>query len=638
MTSNLSTFFVNRFIVVKGSKPVYDEIFHKGVNIIRGANSVGKSTIMDFLFNCLGGDIAQDRWNEEAQTCDAVFAEVELNGHVLTIHRLVQPGKKPPMSFFDGSYEQFLTIKSAAVLQSYGINRTDEKLSFSQQIFELLGWPHSQTDDFSNLTIHQILRLIYVDQGTAVNKILRAEHSTFDKPSMRQAIGDFLLGLDDLGIYAFKQQLSKAESEFAKIEGQLDSIYRYVSPSEGVLRVAVLNTAIVDANIELQGLLAERDTLLTQPEELTSDTVLKAKVEQASQQISELTKDIDIQISKQAERVNEIVESELFIAAIDSRIKALKESRTAYDFFGEVRFKFCPSCLSAISDSSKDQCHLCKTELDKNSREASYLAALNELAFQKKESTKVVVELRTRLSEHAHYINSRQRELQVVRSDHVTALRMSSDRVLKFNELSVKIGTLEERIKNYDTKAKLVAAVEGLIEKKQYLNAAMLELEEQIKAGKAQTSSRRESIESNLSEKTVELLKKDGGFEPAFNVAQTVMFDFGKDYMLVDGRSKFSASSETILKNSFHLAILLESLEDDSMRYPRLLLLDNTEDKGMGPDRSQNFQRVLVEALTEHDDKPYQVIMTTSMVDPELDKSVLCVGPHYAKGMHTLNI
>lgn len=320
------------------------------------------------------------------------------------------------------------------------------------------------------------------------------------------------------------------------------------------------------------------------------------------------------------------------------RIKALKESRTAYDFFGEVRFKFCPSCLSAIGDSQKEQCHLCKAELDKSSRDASYLAALNELIFQKKESTMVVTELRTRLSEHAQYLNARQRELQAVKSEHVASLRMSSDRVLKLNELSVKIGTVEERIKNFEAKAKLVAAIEGLIKSKQELNASMLDLQEQIKVGKAQTASRRESIETNLSDKTVALLKKDGGFEPAFNQAQAVMFDFAKDFMLVDGRSKFSASSETILKNSFHLAILLESLEDDSMRYPRLLLLDNTEDKGMGPDRSQNFQRVLVEALGEHDEKPYQVIMTTSMIDPELDKSNLCVGPHYKKGMHTLDV
>lgn len=454
---------------------------------------------------------------------------------------------------------------------------------------------------------------------------------------MRQAIGDFLLGLDDLGVYALKQQLAKAESEFAKIDGQLDSIYRFISPSEGVLREETLNSEITDAYAEMNKLMIEREKLFAQPDGI-SDEKLKKEAEMVCQEIGQLSKEIDIRTSKQAEMINEIVESELFISAIDSRIKALKESRTAYDFFGEVRFKFCPSCLSAITDAGREQCHLCKTELDKNSREASYLAALNELVFQKRESTQVLVELKTKLSEHSNYLYSNQQVLQSLKSKHVTTLRMSSDRVLNLSTLSSNIGTLEERIKNSMAKGKLVAAVEGLIQKKEGLNSVMLDLAEKIKSNRLLTSSRREKIEFNLSEKTKMLLEKDGGFEPSFTNAETVLFDFGKDLMLVDGRSKFSASSETVLKNSFHLAILLESLEEDSMRYPRLLLLDNTEDKGMGPDRSQNFQRVLVEALTAITDKPYQVIMTTSMIDPVLDKSNYCVGPHYAKGMHTLSI
>lgn len=184
MTSKPSTFFVNRFVISKSGKAVYDQIFHQGVNIIRGANSVGKSTIMDLLFNCLGGDIAEDRWNKEAQACEWLYAEIALNGHVMTISRPVEPGKKPAMNFFDGTFVQLCEAGTVATWQKYGLIRTDEKLSFSQQIFELLNWPNNQTDDFANLTIHQILRLIYVDQGTAVNKILRAEHSTFD---LRQA-------------------------------------------------------------------------------------------------------------------------------------------------------------------------------------------------------------------------------------------------------------------------------------------------------------------------------------------------------------------------------------------------------------------------------------------------------------------
>jgi hypothetical protein len=454
---------------------------------------------------------------------------------------------------------------------------------------------------------------------------------------MRQAIGDFLLGLDDLGIYSLKQQLAKAESEFAKIDGQLDSIYRYITPTEGVLREASLKTAIENAGLELNELLAKRDELLIQPDELESNADLNARAVQASSELADIAKELEILTSKRAEILNEAVESEMFIAALDSRMKSLKESRAAYDFFGEVRFKFCPSCLAKLSDAGGEKCHLCKAEMDKASREASYLAALNELAFQKKESTKVLEEMRVRLNEYSNFLSSKQRDLQTAKFNHAMVLRLSSERVIKLNDLSVKIGNVQERISNYNNKIKLVAAVESLIEKKQNLNSSMLELNEKITVSKEKAKSRRESIESRLSEKTVELLKKDGGFEPAFNAAETVMFDFGKDFMLVDGRSKFSASSETVLKNSFHLAILQESLEDKNMRYPRLLLLDNTEDKGMGPDRSQNFQRVLVDLLAQYDE-PYQVIMTTSMIDPDLDKSDLCVGPHYVKGMHTLNL
>lgn len=633
MMSNSSTLFVQRFLVMKAGRAVYDQEFHLGINIIRGDNSIGKSTIMDLLFFGLGGDLREERWNKEAAACDSVITQIEVNGYVLTVSRTIEPASKPPMQFFSGDYET-AKINHTEWVQ-YGVMRTSNKHSFSQQIFEFFGWPHHQTDDNSNLTIHQILRLIYVDQDTPVNKILKAELA-FDKPSMRQAIGDFLLGVDDLGTYGLRQQLSKAETEFSKIYGQLQAIYKYISPTEGVLRAEHLNKEIEDASNELSGLLIERQKVALGPDTDSSPEIKKA-AEKVAQQISMLAKEIDIRTSRRVELVNEIVESELFIQAIDFRLKSLQESRATYDLFGEVRFKFCPCCLSTIDPQGGDVCHLCKTEVDEEKRQSSYLAALNDLNFQKRESESVLTDLRARLDEADRYIKIESHQLDTLKSKHKAALTLSSDRVLKIYTLSTRIGTLEERITNLQTKIKLVSSVEQLISERDDLNNQIERLRGEIKQNAYLTESRKSQLESNLSERTITLLRQDGGFESDFINPDKFEYDFAKDYMLVDGRSKFSASSETILKNSFHLAILQESIWDEGMRYPRLLLMDNIEDKGMGPKRSQNFQRLLVRSL-EGVEQKYQIIMTTSMIDPDLNDSAYCVGPYYEKGMHTLQL
>jgi hypothetical protein len=63
----------------------------------------------------------------------------------------------------------------------------------------------------------------------------------------------------------------------------------------------------------------------------------------------------------------------------------------------------------------------------------------------------------------------------------------------------------------------------------------------------------------------------------------------------VNGRSKFSASSMVVMKNSIRFSIFAETADDRYARLPNFLLMDNIEDKGMQKGRSQNFQRQMVE-------------------------------------------
>lgn len=86
MKNNL---FLRRLIVyTPDRKKAYDEKFHRGVNIIRGQNSSGKSTIIRFIFFVLGGCYGD--FVPEALKCSHVIAEVEINGVVITLKREIE--------------------------------------------------------------------------------------------------------------------------------------------------------------------------------------------------------------------------------------------------------------------------------------------------------------------------------------------------------------------------------------------------------------------------------------------------------------------------------------------------------------------------------------------------------------------
>jgi hypothetical protein len=105
----------------------------------------------------------------------------------------------------------------------------------------------------------------------------------------------------------------------------------------------------------------------------------------------------------------------------------------------------------------------------------------------------------------------------------------------------------------------------------------------------------------------------------------------------VNEKRGYSASSRTVIKNAFHLALLLASCRDDRMKYPRFLLLDNIEDKGMTPRRSHNFQRLILE-LSDKAGAEHQIIFTTSMPAPDLDIPKYTVGSRYTETNMSLKL
>ncbi len=191
MTLHKPTILVNRLVVKKNGHSVMDIYFHAGLNIIAGENSSGKTTAIRFIAYALGSENIS--FNQVAQLCDDIYLEVTANEAVVTLRRQVSTQQMQPLSVFWGGMQAAMDV-GASMWQQYPFKRSESKESFSQILFRLLEMPELRGEGGSNITMHQLMRLVYSDQETPASDIFR--HDRFDRGITRAAVGDYLLGID----------------------------------------------------------------------------------------------------------------------------------------------------------------------------------------------------------------------------------------------------------------------------------------------------------------------------------------------------------------------------------------------------------------------------------------------------------
>lgn len=623
MTQSKQFLIVNRLVISSRANFIYDQKFYVGVNIIRGDNGTGKSTVMDLLFFVLGGDVKE--WTEEQSRCDFVMCEIRVSGRLLTIKREIASPNS--MHIYEGKLDLNAPAAQFLVLP-YRV--TDRRESFSQVLFDFIGLPRYKKDDSVTLTMHQILRLIYVDQITPPNKILRQESSNFDGYSNRLAIGEYLLGIDDLGSHMLRQEKNKLEKESEGIEAERRAIFKVLGRHSVNVDENSLIEEIHELNREKSDLQASAGAVSQEP---VSTDINVAVQNMASQVASE--KAYLLELEEDRVRIStEVVENELFINSLEFRLRSIVEASEVNEEIGSMDFKFCPSCLTPINGSVEHgTCRLCKSAKAFDLRGRGYLAERTSLQFQLAESKEILTKRRAELLRVGQKIAQSSTLVELSLSQYIPMGIRSNDP--RYYADAMRLGFIEKQLEQLAENLTIVREIDASAQKLGDINGKIERITELLVAAIEQTAGRRSEVAENISELVIKILKHDLGYETAFTDASHFDFDFGRDAMRLDGKSKFSASSMTLLKNAFRFAIFYLSVVDENMRYPRLLIMDNIEDKGMVPARSQAFQRTIVECCS-HLSGEYQLIFATSMIDPDLDNTEFCRGPRYAIGEHTL--
>ncbi len=635
MTLIKPTLRINRLIVFQGGHRAFDCNFHGGVNVIRGRNSSGKTTIMDMLAFSLGAE--NIRWKQEALMCTDTIVEVELNGKVATFRREISESLKRPMAIYWGSIE--LSLKAGSQeWEQYPFLRSTHRISFSQAIIDALEMPQAQGDGASNLTIHQLLRVLYADQPSVHSPIFRLD--SFDTPLTREMVGGYLCGVYDDELYSAQLRLREIDSLLSKQEGELRSIFNVLGrsgQSEGLDFLLIKTSELEQARTQQSANLIElkqKRTISTQERK-----VAQALPNNLRQMLNEARR-------KEFEAKDQLHSLELdqndsimFVAELRARLQNLDESKETRSYFGNLKFDFCPSCLSPLfQEQPHNHCHLCTQEMGEGRGEKQLLRMRNEINVQLKESESLIEGRARKLEELKNNIPLITENLKgLERQYRDLESSWSSEVELAIEEAARKIGNLDEEIRQAYERQKLASVIAELQAKRDLLRSEKIKFEDRVRQLAVRQEGRKAEVAVTVATTMKRLLKLDLPLQEEFKNPREIIFDFVENSVYVNGAKNFSESSAVVLRHIFHLALLTASIKHPFMRVPRFMMLDGIDDGGMEKERSHRLQEIIVaECQTYPID--FQLIFATSEINPLLERDELVAGKSFSPDARSLDV
>jgi hypothetical protein len=639
MTRFDPSLLLSRLIVLKDGKRAYDERFHSGVNIIRGVpgkgNSVGKSTIADMIFFALGGDLSS--WKPEAASCDLVFAELVVNGATVTLKREIIEATQQPMWIFFGAFDGSAPNNGDG-WQRFPYRRYGDRESFTQVLFRLMDMPEVPAEADGNITMHQILRLMYVDQMTPVDRIFRFEAK--DSALRRQAVGDLLCGAFDDRIYPAQLELRDKERAYEAASQQFSALNRVLTAAGEGFNLDFVEARQRSVEAEMKATIAEIDSLKEHRFEQSGTSHLdKGVAATLKVDLDKINGDLLDLHAEASQLTYSIEDAGLLIGEIKRTLKRLKEGEIAGTSLGPITFMFCPSCFVPLKEpEGENTCKLCHAPIDLSGDHSRSARMRNELELQLKESLQLQDKRKAELAAG----RSKLVKLSAVRDALVAEFLKIGRSYLteadaRIDRLTSRIGYLERELVDIGRERALAEQLAELSRARAVLNEDIARLKENIAAWREQRDRRQAGAYQLITRNAAILLSRDLHTEAEFAETSNVYFDFTEDRITVNGKSGFSASSLTVLRNAFHLALHWSACLSANFRYPRFLLMDNIEDKGMTEARSQNFQR-MIKTVSDDIDVDHQIIFTTSMIAPDLDTKELTVGDLYDFNNKSLKI
>jgi len=632
MTMFKPTLHLSRLSVLKNNNSVFDCKFHQGINFVRGHNSSGKTTILDFIAYTMGAENIP--WKKEGLLCDTSIAELFLNGKAITVRRDVNEKVMNPLYIFWGSFEEAMHAGHAA-WEVFPFRRSSSKISFTQALLLALDLSEAQGDGASNLTMHQFLRVMYADQPSLHSPIFRLD--TFDNALTRETVGNYLCGMFDDELYVSQLEKRNLDKDVQRLTSELQSIFKVLARSQQDVSLDFFADKI--RNME-----HDRDNLINELARLKKERSIQSTAKPASEDIRKSLDTAKRKLLEAEDRLArtevEVADSYKFIDEIQVRLKSIDESDATRTYFNSLRFSFCPCCLAPVTSAlePKNTCELCKTPFENAPGDGQILRMKNELRIQLQESQVLIADREGDAVKIRADLPALKQALVRLEKEYASSSEVWSSKLEEALEQAARsIGSIDQEIKGLYDNQRLALVIQELQKKRKTLTDRLTIVDATIERLEFRQAERQRKVELEIASSLGKLLRKDLYRQEEFRRAENIKFSFADNSISVDGASQFSESSTVLLRHLFHVALLSASTRIPEMRFPRFLMLDGIEDGGMELNRAHLLQEIIVEEC-ETFSSDYQIIVATSQIAPSLDVEKYVAGRMFSEDKRSLGI
>lgn len=519
-------------VLTRTGQTAYDECFHKGINIIRGENSSGKSTITHLLFFGLGGSYSD--FVIEAKRCQNVYTQVDINGCVITLKRELRLSENDRidsmvgLTIFWGTIDEALA--NSCESNYFGYRTTDKKKSFSNVLFEIMDMPLVVGDN--NITMHQILRLMYIDQESPTSSLFMYEQ--FDNQITRETVAELLMGIYDSDLYISKLNIKDYQKQLDNVNTEIKIIKASLNRPEECSSSFLIN---IIKNKEAEVIKLSESIIKKR-----AGQKVKTKYSKNFDRLKESVVKLRLAYSQHLERQNylqsEIDDTEMFIVALENRQKALADSISVRKSLEGLVLDFCPECLTKLdNDVEEGHCRLCKAPIDntKGIRQAKRYEL--ELSFQIKESKIVLDQLKKDLVKANSIISGTKSQLETYERLLTQELKSTlSPQDEEIDEMIYNKGLIEGEILQYRTMLERASYYEGLVEKREQLQTLIAKEACFIKAKEAQQQKNKAIVENKIKEFGIYFLQNDLQRQQEFTQADEFNVDFSNNIVYLSNK------------------------------------------------------------------------------------------------------